>query len=179
MRHLNNGTDHRHSKSCCDQSSPARRTINTLRPTRNEQHFADNIFKRIFFNENVSISIKISLKFVPKGPINIIPALVQIMAWRLSGDKPLSEAMTVSFLMHICITRPQWVKWNHMHNSNGIWLLMNVTKSQTEHSFGAIPWFYPILLRPKQIYWPEEVYVLLHSSQTVLGHSVLTLKSLI
>ena len=27
MRHLNNGTDHRHSKSCCDQSSPARRTI--------------------------------------------------------------------------------------------------------------------------------------------------------
>ena len=29
VRHLNNGTDHRHSKSCCDQSSPARRTINT------------------------------------------------------------------------------------------------------------------------------------------------------
>ena len=28
VRHLNNGTDHRHSKSCCDQSSPARRTIN-------------------------------------------------------------------------------------------------------------------------------------------------------
>ena len=26
VRHLNNGTDHRHSKSCCDQSSPARRT---------------------------------------------------------------------------------------------------------------------------------------------------------
>ena len=27
VRHLNNGTDHRHSKSCCDQSSLARRTI--------------------------------------------------------------------------------------------------------------------------------------------------------
>ena len=27
VRHLNNGTDHRHSKSRCDQSSPARRTI--------------------------------------------------------------------------------------------------------------------------------------------------------
>ena len=27
MRHWNNGTDHRHSKSCCDKSSPARRTI--------------------------------------------------------------------------------------------------------------------------------------------------------
>ena len=37
---------------------------------------ADDIFKRIFFNENVWILIKISLKFVPKGPINNIPALV-------------------------------------------------------------------------------------------------------
>ena len=71
--------------------------------------FADDTFKRIFLNENVSISIKISLKFVPKGPINNIPALVQIMAWRRSGDKPLSEPMLVSSLMHICVTRPQWV----------------------------------------------------------------------
>ena len=31
VRHLNNGTDHRHSKSCCDQSSPARRTITRKR----------------------------------------------------------------------------------------------------------------------------------------------------
>ena len=83
--------------------------INTLRPRRNEQHFADDIFKRIFFNENVWISIKISLKFVPKGPINNIPALVQIMAWRRSGDKPLSEPMMVSLPTHICVTRPQWV----------------------------------------------------------------------
>ena len=62
-------------------------------------------------NENVSISIKISLKFVPKGPINNIPALVQIMAWRRSGDKPLSEPIMVSLPMHICVIRPQWVKW--------------------------------------------------------------------
>ena len=39
------------------------------------------------------IPIEISLKFVPKGPINNIPALVQIMAWRRTGDKPLSEPM--------------------------------------------------------------------------------------
>ena len=51
--------------------------------------------------------IKISLKFVPMGPINNIPALVQIMAWRLPGDKPLSEPMMVSLLTHICVTRPQ------------------------------------------------------------------------
>ena len=64
-----------------------------------------------FFNENVLISIKISLKFVPKGPINNIQALVQIMAWRRPGDKPLSEAMMVSLLTHICVTWPQWVKY--------------------------------------------------------------------
>ena len=52
--------------------------------------------------------IKISLKFVPMGPINDIPALVQIMAWRWPGGKPLSEPMTVNLLMHICVTRPQW-----------------------------------------------------------------------
>ena len=40
--------------------------------------------------------IKNSLKFVPKGPINNIPALVQIMAWRRPGDKPLSEPMSLS-----------------------------------------------------------------------------------
>ena len=41
------------------------------------------------------ISIKFSLKFVPKGPINNNPSLVQAMAWRRSGDKPLSEPMMV------------------------------------------------------------------------------------
>ena len=49
-------------------------------------------------NENVWISIKISLKFVPKGPINNIPALVQIMTWRRSGDKPLSEPMIYIYI---------------------------------------------------------------------------------
>ena len=81
-----------------------------MRPRQNGRHFPDAIFKCIFLNENVSISIKIPLKFVPKGPINNIPALVQIMAWHRSGDKPLSEPMMVSILTHICITRPQWVR---------------------------------------------------------------------
>ena len=52
----------------------------------------------------------ISLKFVPKGPINNIPALVQIMAWRRPGDKLLSEAMVVNLPTHIYVSRPQWVK---------------------------------------------------------------------
>ena len=53
--------------------------------------------------------IEISLKFVPKGPINNIPALVQIMAWHQPGDKPLSEPMMVRLPTHICVTRPQRV----------------------------------------------------------------------
>ena len=83
--------------------------LNTLRPKQNGRHFADDTSKRIFLNENVWISIQISLKFVPKGPINNIPALVQMMAWRRSGDKPLSEPMMVSLPTHICVTRPHWV----------------------------------------------------------------------
>ena len=84
--------------------------VNTLRPRQNGRHFADDIFKCIFLNENIWIPIKISLKFVPKGPINNIPALVQIMAWPCLGDKPLSEPMMISLTTHICVTRPQWVK---------------------------------------------------------------------
>ena len=76
--------------------------LNTLRPRQNGCHCADDTFNRIFVNENVRISIKFSLKFVPEGPINNIPALVQIMAWRRPGDKPLSEPVMVSLL-----TRPQ------------------------------------------------------------------------
>ena len=59
--------------------SPIAYDVDTLRARQNGHHFADNIFKCILLNENVWISIKISLKFVPKGLINNIPALVQIM----------------------------------------------------------------------------------------------------
>ena len=72
--------------------------LSTLRPRQNGHRFADDVFKCIF------------LKFVPKVPINNIPALVQILAWRRWSDKPLSEPMMASLLTHICVTRPQWVK---------------------------------------------------------------------
>ena len=58
---------------------------------QNGRNFADDILKCIFMSENVWIWIEISLKFVPKGPIDNIPALVQIMAWCRTGAKPLSE----------------------------------------------------------------------------------------
>ena len=84
-------------------------TVNSLRPRQNGHLFADDTFKRIFLNKNIRISIKISLKFVPDGPINNIPTLVQVMAWRRPGDNPLSEPMMVILPTHICVTRPQWV----------------------------------------------------------------------
>ena len=85
--------------------------VNTLRPKQNGRHFEDDIFKCIFLNENIWIRMKISLKFVPKGRINNIPALVQILAWLCrSGDKPLSKLIMVSLPTHICVSWPQWVK---------------------------------------------------------------------
>ena len=58
---------------------------------------ADNRFKRLFLNENAKIPIQIALKLVPDGPIDNNPALVQKMAWRRIGDKPLSEPMLFRF----------------------------------------------------------------------------------
>ena len=83
--------------------------INTLKPGQNGRHFPDDHLKCIFLNENIWISINISLKFVPNGRSSSVPALVQIMAWRRPGDKPLSEPMMIILLTHICVTRPQWV----------------------------------------------------------------------
>ena len=60
--------------------------VNVLGPRQDSRDFADDIFKCIFLSEIVWLSIKISLKFVPKGPIGNISALVQIMAWRRPGD---------------------------------------------------------------------------------------------
>ena len=64
---------------------------------QNGHHFADGIFKCIFINERFCISIQISLKFVPKDLINNNSALVQVMAWHRTGDKPLPEPMVTQF----------------------------------------------------------------------------------
>ena len=58
---------------------------------------ADDIFKCNFVNENVVISIKISLNFIHKGAINNKSSLVHVMAWHRTGDKPLSELMIAQF----------------------------------------------------------------------------------
>ena len=71
--------------------------FNTSLPTQNDRYFADDIFKCIFLNRNVEISIWISLKFVPRGPIDNKAAMVQEVACRRTGDKPLPEPMMAWF----------------------------------------------------------------------------------
>ena len=75
---------------------------------QNGRHFPDYIFKCIFWNENEWISIETSLKFVLKDPINNIPALFQVMAWRRPGAKPLSRVGF--FPSKTCFSRPKWDK---------------------------------------------------------------------
>ena len=73
--------------------------------------FQTTFLNCIFFYDIMWISIKISLKFVPKGLIDNILALVQIMAWCRPGDKPLAEPMMVSLPTHICATQlDPWIK---------------------------------------------------------------------
>ena len=54
----------------------------------------DDIIKCIFFNENDIIPIQISLKLVPRSPIDNKPAVVQVMAWHRTGWP--------SSLTHVC-----------------------------------------------------------------------------
>ena len=78
--------------------------VNLLRPEQNDCHFAEGIFWLIFLN----VLIQIMLRFVTKGPIHNKSSLLQVMAWRWTGNKALPEPMT-NLLMPYVITRPQWV----------------------------------------------------------------------
>ena len=79
-----------------------------LRPKRNGRHFRRRRFQ-IHFLEWKCMNFDYNFTEVcSRGPINDIPALVQIMACRRPGDKPLSETMMVSLPTRICVTRPQW-----------------------------------------------------------------------
>ena len=82
---------------CCIRNWKSILTINSSPPGQNGCRFIDGTFKCIFVNEKFCIVIWISLKFVPKGPIDNKWALVQVMAWRQTGDKPLVEPMLNQF----------------------------------------------------------------------------------
>ena len=68
-----------------------------ISPGQNGRRFTDHMFRCIFVNQKFCIFIQISLKFVPKGQIDNKSALVQVMAWRWTGDKPLPAPMLTQF----------------------------------------------------------------------------------
>ena len=106
--------------------------VNTLKSRQNCRHFV--IFKGIFLKENMWISLKMSLKFVPNGPLNNIPVLFQIMAWCRTGDKVLSEPMMVRLLTHICVTRTHGSAYHCLSNN-------------TNHILFPVPWVYQYMSR--------------------------------
>ena len=93
-------------------SAPIRLNLNSS-PGQNGHQFADDIFKCIFMNDKFCILIPVSLKFVPKSPIDNNPTLVQAMAWRRIGDKPLPEPMRLNSLTHVCSSRGRLVNFSN------------------------------------------------------------------
>ena len=73
-------------------------SFNSSIPGKLADNLADDIFKGIFLNEDIWISINISLNFVRKDPMDGKPAFVQVMAWRRTSNKPLPEPMITSFI---------------------------------------------------------------------------------
>ena len=67
-----------------------------------QTHFLESNFTEIYFQ-------------LSKDPIKNKPAFIQIMAWRRTGDKPLSEPMMPYLLMQILSPQPQWVNWIWYH----------------------------------------------------------------
>ena len=77
------------SSRLCDNTSP---------PGQNGSYFADGILKCIFMNEKSWILIRIFRKFVPESLIDNKSALIQVMAWRRTGGKPLPKPMLSPFI---------------------------------------------------------------------------------
>ena len=65
---------------------------------QNGHHFADGIFKHIILKETGWIWIQILLKFVPMVPIHNKSALVQVLSWHRTSDKPLPEPMLTQLI---------------------------------------------------------------------------------
>ena len=131
-----------------------RDSFNTLSPRQNGHHFPYNFFKCIFLNENVWVAIKIWLKFVTKGSINNIPALVQIMAWRRPGDKPLCEPMLTQFTLAL-----QWKSQyleRHSAFPNGVSCLLSWPKKGHLEAAPISMWLERLYIKLALWYWLVE-----------------------
>ena len=83
------------------------------------------------------------MKFVPRSLIDNKPALVEVMAWRRTGNKPLHEPMMTLFTdAYIGGTKGWWVKWKKKTK------IMFPQKISLWQGFKFLIWFYipPIML---------------------------------
>ena len=81
--------------------------LHTMRPRQNGRHFPDYLFKCIFLNDRLWISIKIPLKLVSKGPVNNIPGFGSDNG--LVPTRRQAIIWTNDILTQICVTRPKGV----------------------------------------------------------------------
>ena len=111
---------------CCARAMSCNigRRFNSSPPRQFGGKIADDIFKRIFFNENDWMSIKISLKFIPEGPIDNKSVLVQVMAWCRQATSHYLNQCWPSFLTHICGTRGRWVNEFHLETCRNLSISM-------------------------------------------------------
>ena len=64
--------------------------IYILRPVQNGKHFAHNILKCVFLNENINILIQILLELVHEDLVDNKSTLVQQMAWCWTVNKAIN-----------------------------------------------------------------------------------------
>ena len=109
------------------------------------------------------------------------------MAWHRPGDKPLSEPMRVSLLMHICVARLQWVNKSFLMEDmdlfilrsqyHGCSVLMSWPHKEPGHQQ---PWYWPSFPRifPQQytkittVFWGHRLIIFIHWFILVLYHYI-------
>ena len=84
--------------------------VNSSHPWMKWPSFHKRHFQIYSHNEKCCILIRISWKFVPKGLIDNKSALVQVMAWCQTSDRPLSEPMLSQFTDIYVALVGRWVK---------------------------------------------------------------------
>ena len=118
-----NKTKHVHTAQQQNFSSLCQSPWHSINTTWGQDKMAaiipDNIFTCVFLNENAWISIKISLKFVPKDPMNNIPALVidGLVQERHNSSASAMELRLSCINPSICTTRFHWVNryWGQLN----------------------------------------------------------------
>ena len=115
-------------------------SFNTLRLRQNGSHFADNIFWCISLNQNTWIWIKISLKFALCSPIDNRLTLVQIMAWRWIGAKPLSKPVMASNTWKMTVSQPSSLQHGNAQMRSYLMNSCNIAIYQLYDRKQTSPW---------------------------------------